>query len=95
MPLTYELGLMACGLIRVVETNYEVYNVYSTLVRAHAQLPVKTTEFGVEFPASLTAVSYGGVSHLRAQRVTPIRHQKRLFWGAASPQRESHPSPIR
>ena len=40
----------------------ELYTLYCTPVRAPSQLPAKSTEFGVEFPASLTAVSCGGVS---------------------------------
>ena len=36
-----------------------------TPVCADPQLPVKNTKLGVGFPASLTAVSYGGVSLLR------------------------------
>ena len=42
--------------------HFELYYLYCSPVCAPGQLPVKTTEFGVEFPASLTAVFYGGVS---------------------------------
>ena len=50
---------------------YTLYNVFGTPVCAHGQLPLDNTQFDAEFPASLTSVSCGGVSHNAVKHFEP------------------------